>query len=75
MRLRIWSAGCSTGEEAYTIAIMLDRLLRDLKDWNITILATDFNPKFLRKATQGVYTEWSFRDAPSWLREQYFTRN
>lgn len=73
-RLRIWSAGCSTGEEAYTIAILLDRLIPDLKDWNVTILATDFNPKFLRKAAQGMYGEWSFRDEPIWLREQYFTR-
>jgi len=73
-RLRIWSAGCSTGEEAYTIAILLDRLIPDLKEWNITILATDFNPKFLRKAAQGVYGEWSFRDAPAWLRERYFTQ-
>ncbi|MEJ1959788.1 MAG: CheR family methyltransferase [Nitrosomonadales bacterium] len=72
--LRIWSAGCSTGEEAYTIAIMLDRLIPDLRNWNITILATDFNPKFLRKAALGVYGEWSFRDAPDWLRERYFTK-
>jgi chemotaxis protein methyltransferase CheR len=73
-RLRIWSAGCSTGEEAYTIAILLDRLVPDLKDWHVTILATDFNPVFLRKAAQGIYGEWSFRDAPAWLRERYFTR-
>lgn len=73
-RLRIWSAGCSTGEEAYTIAILLDRLIPDLKEWNITILATDFNPRFLRKAAQGVYGEWSFRDAPVWLQERYFSK-
>lgn len=73
-RLRIWSAGCSTGEEAYTIAILLDRLIPDIKEWNITILATDFNPKFLRKAMLGVYGEWSFRDAPGWLRERYFNK-
>ena len=72
-RLRIWSAGCCTGEEAYTIAILLDRLIPDLKKWNVTILATDFNPEFLRKAAQGIYGEWSFRDAPGWLRERYFT--
>jgi len=73
-RLRIWSAGCCTGEEAYTIAILLDRLIPDLKEWNITILATDFNPEFLRKAAQAVYGEWSFRDVPGWVRERYFTR-
>ncbi|MDD5299984.1 MAG: chemotaxis protein CheR [Gallionella sp.] len=72
-RLRIWSAGCCTGEEAYTIAMLLDGLVPDIKAWNITILATDFNPKFLRKAAQGVYGEWSFRDAPGWLRGRYFT--
>ena len=72
-RLRVWCAGCSTGEEAYTIAILLERLIPDIKTWNITILATDFNPKFLRKAAQGVYGEWSFRSAPGWLRERYFT--
>ncbi len=73
-RLRIWSAGCCTGEEAYTIAILLDRLIPDLREWNITILATDFNPKFLRKAVEGAYGEWSFRDAPGWVRERYFTK-
>lgn len=73
-RLRIWSAGCSTGEEAYTIAMLLDGLIADPKIWNITILATDFNPQFLRKAAQGIYGEWSFRDAPGWLRERYFTK-
>jgi len=72
-RLRIWSAGCCTGEEAYTIAMLLDGLIPDIKTWNITILATDFNPEFLRKAAQGVYGEWSFRDAPGWLRGRYFT--
>ncbi|MDP4029209.1 MAG: CheR family methyltransferase [Gallionella sp.] len=72
-RLRIWSAGCSTGEEAYTIAMLLDGLIPDIKAWNITLLATDFNPEFLRKAAQGIYGEWSFRDAPSWLRGRYFT--
>ena len=73
-RLRIWSAGCSTGEEAYTIAMLLDGLIPDIKDWNITILATDFNPKFLCKAARGVYGEWSFRDAPGWLHGRYFTK-
>jgi chemotaxis protein methyltransferase CheR len=73
--LRIWAAGCCTGEEAYTIAVMLDWLIPDPTDWNITILATDFNPKFLRKAAQGVYGEWSFRNAPVWLRERYFTKH
>lgn len=72
--LRIWSAGCCSGEEPYSIAMLLDRLIPDLEKWNVTILATDINPLFLRKAEQGVYGAWSFRDTPGWLKEQYFTK-
>lgn len=74
-RLRIWSAGCSTGEEAYSIAILLSRLIPDLSRWNITILATDVNPVFIRKASRGEYGEWSFRGVPRWLKDKYFTKN
>jgi chemotaxis protein methyltransferase CheR len=70
--LRIWSAGCATGEEAYSIAILLKRMLHDINDWNITVLATDINPLFLRKASDSIYTKWSFRDVPPGIREQYF---
>ena len=55
-RIRIWSAGCSTGEEPYSIAILLNKMIPDLKDWDITILASDINPKFLKKANEGIYT-------------------
>jgi chemotaxis protein methyltransferase CheR len=71
-RLRIWSAGCCTGEEPYSIAILLDRILPDLPQWQVTILGTDINPHFLQKAAAGVYSQWSFRDSPSWLKERYF---
>ncbi len=71
-RLRIWSAGCSTGEETYSIAILLKKLIMDIKDWNITILGTDINPNYLGRASEGVYTEWSFRNTPSWVKEGYF---
>ena len=71
-RLRIWSAGCCTGEEPYSIAILLDRILPDLRHWQVTILGTDINPRFLQKAAAGVYSEWSFRDSPPWLKQGYF---
>lgn len=70
--LRIWSAGCSSGEEAYSLAIAVKRSLFHRPDWNVTILATDLNASSLRKATGGIYTEWSFRNAPKWLKEGYF---
>ncbi len=72
--LRIWSAGCCTGEEAYTLAILAYRLLPDISDWNVTILATDINPVFLQKASYGQYGEWSFRNTPRWFKEGYFKK-
>ena len=72
--LRLWSAACSTGEEAYSLAIMLDLLLPDQRDWRISILATDINGRALERAAAGVYGEWSFRTFPEELRERYFTR-
>lgn len=73
-QIRIWSAGCSTGEEPYSIAILLCELLPDLDDWNITLLATDINREALAKARAGRYGNWSFREE-GWepLRARYFT--
>ncbi|HVW63436.1 MAG TPA: CheR family methyltransferase [Nitrosospira sp.] len=72
--LRIWSAGCCTGEEAYSIAIILDRLIHPSEECNTVILATDINPAFLQKATDGIYSDWSFRDTPGWIKERYFKK-
>ena len=47
--LRVWSAGCSTGEEAYSLAILLSRTVPDIKKWSVTVLATDINPDALKK--------------------------
>lgn len=73
-RLRFWSAGCSTGEEPYSLAVSLHRLIPNLADWNITILATDINLGALERARAGVYGEWSFRGTPPWVRANYFRR-
>jgi len=73
-RLRIWCAGCCTGEEAYSIAMLLDRLIPEHEAWHVTLLATDINPAFLRKAAEGEYGDWSFRATPDWIRARYFKR-
>jgi len=73
-RLRIWSAGCCTGEEAYSIAIVVSRALPHLADWHVTILGTDINPRFLEKAEAGIYSEWSFRGKFEAVKERYFRR-
>lgn len=73
-RLRLWSAACCTGEEAYSLAISVCRVLPDLADWDVSILGTDANTRFLQKAERGVFGAWSFRETPPAFRERYFTR-
>ncbi|HXG17665.1 MAG TPA: CheR family methyltransferase [Methylomirabilota bacterium] len=70
--LRLWSAACCTGEEAYSLAIILHRLIPNLSEWKTTLLATDLSPRFLRKAQDGVYGQWSFRSVPAAVQERYF---
>ncbi len=72
--LRIWSAGCASGEEPYSLAIMLRELLPDVDQWAITILATDINTGSLERARQGIYGSWAFREERAkMLRPRYFT--
>src|SRR5882724_7001867 len=71
--IRIWSAGCATGEEPYSVAILLSKLLVGPKHRNVEILATDLNIKSLQKASAGIYGDWSFRTTPRWVRQAYFT--
>lgn len=71
--IRIWSAACSSGEEPYSLAILLRRLVPDLDRWKILILATDINRRTLAKAAKGVYRSWSFRQTPQEFRTRYFS--
>ncbi len=71
-RLRIWSAGCSTGEEPYTLAM----LLRDApaaQGLTFDIFANDISRKVLRTARAGIYTRSSFRETPEAYQRRYFT--
>jgi chemotaxis protein methyltransferase CheR len=72
-RLRIWSAGCSTGEEPYTLRmLLLEEADGLLKDWTIEILATDLNQRSLAHATAAVYGTYSTRNLTPSYRNQYF---
>lgn len=68
-KLRIWSAGCSTGQEPYTIALSLLSALPELKRWDFRILATDIDTNVVAKAASGVYPENELNDlAPERVR-------
>lgn len=73
-KLRIWSAGCSTGEEPYTLAI---RLLEEgggmFKGWTFEILATDLNERSLEHAKAALYDNYSVRNVSPHFRQKYFT--
>lgn len=71
-RLRIWCAGCASGEEPYSLAMLLDELNEDLSNWQILILGTDINPEALVQARQAHYSDWSFRQVSEQRRQRYF---
>jgi chemotaxis protein methyltransferase CheR len=71
--LRIWSAGCSSGEEPYTLAmLLLENPL--LQDWTIDIIGTDISHRVLKIARDGLYGQNSFRTTPEKFRQRYFTQ-
>jgi len=73
-RLRIWSAGCSTGEEPYTLSILaLEEASRVLKDWTVEVLATDLNERSLAHAKNAVYGSYSTRNLTPYYRQKYFS--
>ncbi len=71
--LRIWSAGCSTGEEPYSIAITLCDALKFAEAWEIEILATDISRRALRHAERGAYAKRSLETLPTARLDNYFT--
>jgi len=72
--IRLWSAGCSSGEEAYSIAIAVSEALGNMKKWWIKILATDLSTKVLAKASAGIYDEEKINTLPYELRRSYFQK-
>ena len=73
-RLRIWSAGCSSGEEPYSVAIELHENLPDLARWDAKILATDISTKVLTIARGGTYPDSRLEGLPPLLRDKYMDR-
>ncbi|MBF0409722.1 MAG: protein-glutamate O-methyltransferase CheR [Candidatus Riflebacteria bacterium] len=69
--IKIWSAGCSTGEEAYTLAVILRECLEDIDQWNVSIYATDIDTSVLKKCEAAIYSERSVKEMPT----EYFARH
>ena len=70
--LRLLSAGCASGEEAYSLAILWRERFSEFGSWQIKILGLDLSPAMIAKARQARYTNWSLRDTPEALRNKYF---
>lgn len=71
--IRIWNAGCATGEEPYSIAMLLHEMIPDIQDWSIFLLASDINETFIQFAKQGVYRERAFRgETPDYIKGRWF---
>jgi chemotaxis protein methyltransferase CheR len=70
--LRVCSAGCSSGEEPYSLAMLLKELIPDLDQWNLMILGIDINQTALQKAKLGEYSAWSFRGVSPETKQRYF---
>lgn len=73
--LAIWSAGCSSGEEPYTLSMIIQEILgSEAARWNIRINAVDLSPAMIAKAKAGVYAEYAFKTTPDAMRTKYFTK-
>jgi len=72
-KIRIWSAGCSSGEEPYSIAVTLRQAMPDVALWDVGILATDLSAPMLRSAMRGVYGPSRLRDVPPEVLAEHFT--
>src|SRR5579883_1117858 len=68
----IWSAGCATGEEPYSIAISALSRLQEHERRRLSIIATDINPRYIDIARAGLYRRWSFREVPMFIKDRYF---
>lgn len=74
--LRLWSAGCSTGDEPYTMGIVVREVFKEaLAGWDIRIFASDISEKALKSARSAQYSEYTLRSVPPEIKRKYFTQN
>jgi len=73
LELNVWSAGCSSGEEPYTLVFLLLEILKaEIARWRINITAVDLSEDMITRAKAGIYTEYAFKTTPDDIRKRYF---
>lgn len=76
LELNIWSAGCSSGEEPYTLSILLHETLRtEITKWRIKITAVDLSTAMIDRARKGIYGDYAFKTTPEDIKKKYFTKD
>jgi chemotaxis protein methyltransferase CheR len=75
LTLKIWSAGCSSGEEIYTIAMLLSELIPNIDLWDLYLVGTDINAAALERAKSARYGQWSMRSIANKYIERYFLQS
>jgi chemotaxis protein methyltransferase CheR len=71
-RVRLWSAGCSSGQEPYSIALTVLSLMPDAASFDVKVLATDVNPQVVAEGRRGIYDEAQLHDVPAELKRRWF---
>ena len=74
LTLTIWSAGCATGEEIFTLVMLLYEILPDIHHWKLNLLGTDINKNVLQKTKTGHFSQWAMRSIPEYYKNHYFTQ-
>lgn len=75
LNLRIWSAACSTGEEIYTVAMLLNELIPHHEKWTFNLLASDINTRTLQEVKTAHFSQWSVRSMPAYYKSHYLTED
>ena len=72
-KLRVWSAACSSGEEPYSISLLLHEEVQDLASWDVRILATDISTRMIERARSGTYERQVLTEVPQAMATRYFS--
>ena len=73
-RFRIWAPACATGEEVYSLIILLDAMLPQYESWQIDVIGSDIDAGFIHQAKVAIYREWAFRGCDEHFKENYFQK-